>query len=64
MPDSLKADGRERRLAPIGDARFVAPDAYVPAGTLQLAFKRNAFGRVESLVVSGGGELLFDRAFP
>lgn len=61
---SLKADGRERRLAPIGGARFVAPDAYVPAGTLQLAFKRNAFGRVESLVVSGGGELLFDRAFP
>lgn len=57
----LLARGRERRLTPIGSGRFVVPDAYVPAGTLQLAFKRNAFGRTESLVVSGGGDLLFDR---
>ena len=57
----LLARGRERRLAPIGSARFVVPDAYVPASTLQLVFKRNAFGRTESLVVSGGGDLLFDR---
>jgi len=58
---NLQARGRERRLLPIGGARFVVPDAYVPAGTLQLAFKRNAFGRTESLTVSGGGDLLFDR---
>lgn len=61
---NLQARGRERRLVPIAGARFVVPDAYVPAGTLQLTFKRDAFGRVDTLVVSGGGDLLFDRSPP
>jgi CubicO group peptidase (beta-lactamase class C family) len=57
----LQMRGRNRQLAPLSSNRFVVPDAYVPAGTLQLSFKRDARGRVGALTIMGGGTLLFDR---
>ena len=60
---SLHIDGGARSLAPLTSSRFVVPEAYVPAGTLQLEFKRSADRSVDRLVVTGGGgTLLFDRA--
>lgn len=58
----LQSRGKVRRLAALSSSRFVVPDAYVPASTLQLVFKRDAHASVRELVVSGGGgQLLFDR---
>ena len=59
----LQTQGRTRPLAPLSSSRFAVPDAYVPAGTLQLTFKRDAWGHVDTLIVSSsGGALLFDRS--
>jgi len=58
----VQTKGKPRRLMPVSTNRFVAPDAYVPAGTLQIEFNRGATGVVRSLtVVAGGGSLVFDR---
>jgi CubicO group peptidase (beta-lactamase class C family) len=54
--------GKSRALVAVTSNRFVVPDAYIPAGTLQLAFDRGADRSVPGLtVVGGGGVLLFDR---
>jgi len=51
-----------RPLKPVGSNRFVVPDAHVPAGTLQAAFKRDATGKAHSLtVIAGDGVLVFDK---
>ena len=58
----LHIEERVKPLAPLGGGRFVVPDAYVPAGTLQMEFKRAADRSVGSVVVrAAGGCLLFDR---
>jgi CubicO group peptidase (beta-lactamase class C family) len=58
----VQTKGTPRRLVPVSANRFVAPDAYVPAGTLQIEFNRGATREVRSLtVVAGGGVLVFDR---
>ena len=58
----MRAKGKARTLVPITSNRFVAPDAYIPAGTLQLLFNRAADRSVQTLtVIGGGGVLLFDR---
>jgi CubicO group peptidase (beta-lactamase class C family) len=59
----MTAKGRSRALVAVTSNRFVVPDAYIPAGTLQLAFDRGADRRVQGLTVfGGGGVLFFDRA--
>lgn len=63
-PDGLevKTKGAPRQLKPLSSHRFVVPDAYVPAGTLQTTFNRDATGEVHSLtVIAGDGVLVFDR---
>ncbi|HWW57233.1 MAG TPA: serine hydrolase domain-containing protein [Sphingopyxis sp.] len=56
------AKGKVRKLVPVTGNRFVVPDAYIPAGTLQLSFDRGADRSVRSLtVIGGGGTLLFDK---
>jgi hypothetical protein len=63
-PDGLElqAKGKRRPLEPVSSNRFVAPDSYIPAGTLQIAFNRSAMRGVQSLtVVAGGGVLVFDK---
>jgi CubicO group peptidase (beta-lactamase class C family) len=63
-PDGLElqAKGKRRPLKPVSSNRFVAPDSYIPAGTLQIAFNRGAMRGVQSLtVVAGGGVLVFDK---
>jgi CubicO group peptidase (beta-lactamase class C family) len=58
----LQAKGKHRSLKPVSSNRFVAPDSYIPAGTLQLAFNRGATGDVHSLtIIAGGGVLVFDK---
>ncbi|WP_129794126.1 serine hydrolase [Sphingosinicella sp. CPCC 101087] len=58
----LRIGDETKALAPLTPSRFVVPGQYVPAGTLQLEFKRSAANRVTSLIASaGGGRLLFDR---
>jgi CubicO group peptidase (beta-lactamase class C family) len=58
----LQARGKRRPLKPVGSNRFVAPDSYIPAGTLQVVFNRGAMRDVRSLtIVAGGGVLVFDR---
>jgi hypothetical protein len=40
----------------------VAPDSYIPAGTLQIAFNRWPTRDVQSLtIIAGGGVLVFDK---
>ncbi|WP_447761124.1 serine hydrolase domain-containing protein [Sphingopyxis panaciterrae] len=57
------AKGKSRALVAVTSNRFAVPDAYIPAGTLQLSFDRGADRSVRSLtVIGGGGALLFDRA--
>ncbi len=59
---TVQAKGTPRQLKPVTGNRFVAPDAYVPAGTLQIEFNRGATREVRSLtVIAGGGVLVFDR---
>lgn len=59
----MTAKGKSRALAAVTSNRFVVPDAYIPAGTLQLSFDRGADRSVQGLmVIGGGGVLLFDRA--
>lgn len=59
---ALLMGDRSEPLAPLTSSRFVVPGQYVPAGTLQLEFKRDADRSVRQLVVSGGGGLLlFER---
>ncbi|KAF1706108.1 serine hydrolase domain-containing protein [Pseudoxanthomonas sacheonensis] len=63
-PDGLElqAKGKRRPLKPVSSNRFVAPDSYIPAGTLQIAFNRGAVRGVKSLtIVAGGGVLVFDK---
>jgi CubicO group peptidase (beta-lactamase class C family) len=63
-PDGLElqAKGKRRPLKPVSSNRFVAPDSYIPAGTLQIAFNRSAMRGVQSLtVIAGGGVLVFDK---
>lgn len=56
------AKGKSRALVAVTSNRFVAPDSYIPAGTLQLSFDRGADGSVQGLtVMGGGGVVLFDR---
>jgi CubicO group peptidase (beta-lactamase class C family) len=58
----LQVKGKRRPLKPVGSNRFVAPDSYIPAGTLQLVFNRGAMRDVHSLtIVAGGGVLVFDK---
>lgn len=58
----LQAKGKRRTLKPVSSNRFVAPDSYIPAGTLQIAFNRGAMRDVRSLtIIAGGGVLIFDR---
>jgi CubicO group peptidase (beta-lactamase class C family) len=60
---ALHVGERARSLAPLSGSRFVVEDLYIPAGTLQLEFKRGADRSVDRLVMSGGGgTLLFARA--
>ena len=59
----MTAKGKSRALVAVTSNRFVVPDAYIPAGTLQLSFDRGADRSVQGLtVIGGGGVLLFDRA--
>ncbi|KQZ77064.1 hypothetical protein ASE06_03820 [Sphingopyxis sp. Root214] len=59
----MTAKGKSRTLVAVTSTRFVVPDAYIPAGTLQLSFDRGADRLVRGLtVIGGGGVLLFDRA--
>lgn len=59
----MTAKGKARALVAVTGNRFVVPDAYIPAGTLQLSFDRAADRLVHGLtVIGGGGALLFDRA--
>jgi len=59
----MMAKGKSRALIAVTSNRFVVPDAYIPAGTLQLSFDRGADRSVKGLtVIGGGGVLLFDRA--
>jgi CubicO group peptidase (beta-lactamase class C family) len=63
-PDGLElqAKGKRRSLKPVSSNRFVAPDSYIPAGTLQIAFNRGATRGVQSLtIVAGGDALVFDK---
>lgn len=63
-PDGLELQvkGKRRPLMPVSSNRFVVPDAYIPAGTLQIAFNRGAMHEVGSLmIVAGGGVAIFDR---
>jgi CubicO group peptidase (beta-lactamase class C family) len=65
--DELHMQVRERRrvLAPVTGNRFVVPDAYIPAGTLQLRFNRGADRSVRTLsVMGGGGVVVFDKVPP
>lgn len=55
----IKARGKSRRLVAIASDRFILPDAYIPAGTLQFAFHRHADRSVPSMTVAGGGGCLF-----
>jgi hypothetical protein len=49
-------------LKPVSSNRFVAPDSYIPAGTLQIEFNRTATREVNSLtILAGGGVLVFDK---
>lgn len=49
-------------LKPVSSNRFVAPESYIPAGTLQIEFNRSAMREVHSLaIVAGGGVLVFDK---
>jgi CubicO group peptidase (beta-lactamase class C family) len=58
----LTAKGKSRALVAVTSNRFVVPDAYIPAGTLQLSFDRSADRSVPGLtVLGGGGVLIFDR---
>ena len=58
----LQVKGKRRSLKPVSSNRFVAPDSYIPAGTLQIAFNRGAMREVQSLtIVAGGGVLVFDK---
>jgi len=53
---------KRRPLKPVNSNRFVAPDSYIPAGTLQIEFNRSAVREVHSLtIVAGGGVLVFDK---
>ena len=66
IPDGLELQvkGKRRSLKPVSSNRFVAPDSYIPAGTLQVAFNRTATRDVQSLtIVAGGGVLVFDKLF-
>jgi CubicO group peptidase (beta-lactamase class C family) len=59
---ALENDGRLRPLQPVSSGRFVLPDAYVPAGTLQLAFDRGSDRRVtHARLIADEGVLIFDR---
>ena len=59
---AVQTKGKPRQLEPVSSNRFVVPDAYVPAGTLQIEFNRGATREVRSLtVVAGGGVLVFDK---
>lgn len=63
-PDGLELQVKDKRrpLKPVSSNRFVAPDSYIPAGTLQIAFNRGATRCVRSLtVIAGGGVLVFDK---
>ena len=63
-PDGLELQvkGKRRPLKPVSSHRFVVPDAYIPAGTLQIAFNRGAMRDVRSLTfIAGGGALVFDK---
>lgn len=63
-PDGLELQvkGKRRSLKPVSSNRFVVPDSYIPAGTLQIAFNRAATRDVQSLtIVAGGGVLVFDK---
>lgn len=58
----LQARGKRRPLKPVGSDRFVAPNSYIPAETLQVVLNRGAMRDVQSLtMVAGGGVLVFDR---
>lgn len=58
----LQAKGKRRSLKPVSSNRFVVPDSYIPAGTLQIAFNRAATREIRSLtIVAGGGVLVFDK---
>lgn len=58
----LQVKGKRRPLKPVSSNRFVAPDSYIPAGTLQVVFNRGAMRDVHSLtIVAGGGVLVFDK---
>ncbi|MBJ7438273.1 MAG: beta-lactamase family protein [Sphingopyxis sp.] len=59
----MTARGNSRALVAVTSNRFVVPDSYIPAGTLQLSFHRGADRSVRELtVIGGGGVLIFDRA--
>jgi CubicO group peptidase (beta-lactamase class C family) len=61
----MQIKDRRRTLAPIASNRFVVPDSYIPAGTLQLQFDRRADRSVQTMMMIGGeGILIFDRATP
>lgn len=58
----MTAKGKSRALVAVTSHRYVVPDAYIPAGTLQLSFDRRADRSVQGLmVIGGGGVLIFDR---
>lgn len=53
--------GRSRPLAPVAPGRFIIPDAYVAAGTLQIELTQRADHRVSGLVVDNGAGRAFYR---
>ncbi|MFC3716234.1 serine hydrolase domain-containing protein [Luteimonas soli] len=60
---ALEADGRLQSLKPVSSHRFVFPDAYVPAGTLQIVFDRGSDRQVaQARLIADDGVLVFDRA--
>ena len=62
-PDGLQLQARQRRpIKSVSSDRFVAPDAYIPAGTVQVAFNRGVMHGVRSLVlIAGGAVAIFDK---
>lgn len=62
---ALEANGRLRPLKPVSSHRFVIPDAYIPAGTLQIVFDRGSDRQVaHARLIADDGVLVFERSVP
>ncbi len=60
---ALEAKGQLRPLKPVSSHRFVIPDAYIPAGTLQIVFDRGSNRQVtQARLIADDGVLVFERA--